>query len=150
MRQSESNTVGTEATRSVFVYGTLMPGESRWDTLAPCVEFATEGVVEGYEIFTTDHLSYPFAHVSESGVARGYFCVLSGDWAASAIRTLDRIEGYDPVNPGNSLFVREEVVVRTARGSESTAWMYRAGPALLGIVESCRPVGDVLWSRRSA
>lgn len=133
----------------VFVYGTLKPGESRWAMLAPYVREAIPGFVRGFSVCCAEGISYPFIKPAEDGIVRGYLCPLVPDTASQAIKLLDSIEGYDPRNVSDSLFVRERVLVTTTDGqnAESYAWGYRAGLWLALEITGARVLADGIWTK---
>jgi gamma-glutamylcyclotransferase (GGCT)/AIG2-like uncharacterized protein YtfP len=101
--------------RSVFVYGTLMPGGTRWDALSP---FATswEPATANGELWDTGH-GFPAARFGVgAAVIHGYVVNIGDDCWPAAIRRLDEIEGE------GALYRRCEV--QTSRGSATTyEWM---------------------------
>ena len=108
----------------LFVYGTLMPGERLWPTLAPFA-VAWEEVAAAGRIWDTGH-GYPAVRFDPTGAAvPGVLVALAPDRLAVAIGVLDGIEGE------GSLYRRVEVST-----SGGPAWAYEwlgttAGLALL-------------------
>lgn len=100
---------------SVFVYGTLAPGECRYPVLAPYIsDDPTPDEVEG-RLYNTGY-GFPAA-VIESGadVIPGFTMPLDEETVEQVRQTLDRIEGHP--------YLFERITVTTAAGVE--AWVYR-------------------------
>ena len=114
---------GTHATPvHLFVYGTLQPGEVRWQHLAAYV--VGDGIatsVKG-ELYDTG-LRYPAAMFVGSDTIAGRIYELSTTTRSDALAHLDHVEGAV-----RGLYHR--VVVVTATGT--SAWAYQCGdPELL-------------------
>ncbi|MDQ3570649.1 MAG: gamma-glutamylcyclotransferase [Actinomycetota bacterium] len=77
---------------SVFVYGTLMPGEPRWPGLRPYAKSWEPATVQGH-LWDTGR-GYPAARFHSSGDALpGVLVALVPRLVSNAIASLDRIEG---------------------------------------------------------
>ena len=103
----------------VFVYGTLMRGESRWPQLEP---WSSSEVEEGHIMGRLYHLgTYPGVRLDESGVVHGelHRC----EDIEKTLETLDLVEGHDEYQPGEGLYVRVPVSVQTVNGVV-WAWTY--------------------------
>ncbi len=75
----------------VFVYGTLLPGQSRWRHLQPFVTAWEHATVAG-RVWDTG-LGYPAARFSEEGdPIPGVVASLATERVADVIRLLDEIE----------------------------------------------------------
>ena len=113
--------------RHVFVYGTLRPGDLRWQFLAPFV--VDDGWLDSVpgQLFDTG-LDYPAAVFNDAGTIKGHTFGLLDESSGRALDVLDEIEGV--VDGG---FAR--VMVRTGRGID--AWAYAGGSGLeLTLIES--------------
>jgi gamma-glutamylcyclotransferase (GGCT)/AIG2-like uncharacterized protein YtfP len=76
----------------VFVYGTLMPGESRWRYLSPYA-YSWQAATAPGRLWDTG-CGYPAAKFDDdAGEIPGVTVVLASHWAETAIRVLDEIEG---------------------------------------------------------
>jgi gamma-glutamylcyclotransferase (GGCT)/AIG2-like uncharacterized protein YtfP len=97
--------------RAVFVYGTLMPGELRWQALAPFAARWQNATTPG-RLWDTGH-GYPAA-TFERGETRipGVVVWINPDQWDQAVRRLDEIEGE------GSLYRRVEV--ETSVGSATS------------------------------
>ena len=103
----------------VFVYGTLMRGESRWPQLEP---WSSSEVEVGHIIGRLYHLgTYPGVRLDQIGTVHGelHRC----EDIENTLETLDFVEGHDEQHPGEGLFVRVPVLVQTAKGAV-WAWTY--------------------------
>lgn len=86
----------------VFVYGTLMPGETRWRHLSPYAVSWQPATAPG-RLWDTGH-GYPGAKFDDdAGEIPGVVVLLRADVAGVAIQVLDQIEGE------GSLYRRVEV-----------------------------------------
>ena len=105
----------SEIVTNLFVYGTLMPGESNYRQIEDFVIDHKPGTIDGVLV---DLGAYP-ALVPGGGHVRGVMLRMIG----GALEITDRIEGYQP-DREHCLYVREEVVVHFENGQEATAWTY--------------------------
>ena len=104
----------------LFVYGTLIPGESNYRLIERHVRSARPGHIEGVLI---DLGAFP-ALVAGDGIVRGV--VLELDSEATAIT--DRLEGFHP-GDDHSLYLRKEVMAQIDDGEQVTAWTYEFSDA---------------------
>ena len=104
----------SEIVTNLFVYGTLMPGESNYRQIEAFVIDHRPGTIDGV---LADLGAYP-ALLPGDGHVRGVMLQMHRE----ALKITDRIEGYHP-DRNRCLYVREEVVVRFEEGQE-TAWTY--------------------------
>ncbi|MGZ4806335.1 MAG: gamma-glutamylcyclotransferase family protein [Ilumatobacteraceae bacterium] len=106
----------------LFVYGTLRPGQQRWQHLAPFV------VDEGHDdsvigvLYNTGN-GYPAARFTGDGSIHGRVYVLNRDRLDECLRLLDEVEGAVL-----DLFGR--VAVTTSRGLEAWAYEYHGNEEL--------------------
>jgi len=99
----------------LFVYGTLMPGQSNFSRIKPYVLATRPGETDGILV---DLGSFP-ALLEGDGVVRGVLLEME----QAALRITDGIEGYHGEREG-SLYWRKEVTVRLESGEETVAWTY--------------------------
>jgi len=104
-----------DMTINLFVYGTLMPGESYYRQIENCVIDHQPGSIDGVLV---DLGAFP-ALVPGDGIVEGVMLRMKPD----ALEITDRIEGYSP-DRNRCLYLREEVVVRFEGGQEAVAWTY--------------------------
>lgn len=97
---------------NLFVYGTLLPGESRWHVLEPYVEGQPAKAEIVGSLF--DMGSYPALILDHpyipAGAVHGVVCKIRDGAEQTVTRILDRIEGYTP-GGNNNLYERVEAVV---------------------------------------
>lgn len=90
----------------VFVYGTLKRGQKNHDILDSIgAYYITSAVLPGFVLYASNKCIFPMALRSDSPSDR-----ISGEVYRiddGCIEFLDRFEGYDPVYPESSLFMRE-------------------------------------------
>ena len=118
----------------LFVYGTLQPGEVRWQHLAPFVVGEGRAATVAGELYDTG-LDYPAAVFGGEGGIHGRVYALDEGRLTDALAHLDEVEGAV-----RGLYERVDVV--TDEGEH--AWAYQCGEqALLRTRIEC---GD--WLRR--
>ena len=103
----------------IFCYGTLLPGEERWQFLAPFVLAYEPDQVSG-RIYDTG-LGYPAALFDRVGVIHGFRFRLDPAQLLDALSLLDEIEGAV-----EGLYHR--VQVTTAMGAQVHAYQYEGTP----------------------
>ena len=99
----------------IFCYGTLLPGEERWQFLAPFVLAYEPDQVSG-RVYDTG-LGYPAALFDRVGVIHGFLFRLDPAQLREALSLLDEIEGAV-----DGLYHR--VRVTTAMGVQAHAYQY--------------------------
>ncbi len=104
----------------LFVYGTLLPGESNYGLIERHVRSARSGCIGGMLV---DLGAFP-ALIPGDGLVRGVMLEL--DTEAMAIT--DRLEGYHP-GDDHSLYVRKEVMAQLDDGEQVAAWTYEYSDA---------------------
>ncbi len=103
----------------VFVYGTLMPGQCRWNALAPWVDGGPTPDSAVGALFDTGN-GWPAAVFGRGGPIPGFTVPLEVQSLSVALNSLDEIEGT-----GQELFRRISIVT----GGKVEAWTYKwAGP----------------------
>lgn len=118
----------------LFVYGTLRPGEVRWQHLAPyVVGDGREAAVAG-ELYDTG-LEYPAAVFGGEGRIHGRVYPLDEGQLTDALSHLDEVEGAV-----RGLYERVDVV--TDEGEH--AWAYQCGEQAL----LCARIESGDWLRR--
>lgn len=94
----------------VFVYGSSMPGESRYAEIKEYVESSTRAVVDG--LLYDSGLGYPAAKFEPGGEVPGFLLTLEASTADAFLREQTALE--------SGLFV--QVDVQTHSGVTATAW----------------------------
>ena len=107
-----------DMTTNLFVYGTLMPGETNYRQIEDLVIDHKKGTIEGDLV---DLGAFP-SLLPGDGIVKGVMLQMD----AQALKTTDNIEGYHPERR-HSLYVRKEVSVRFEGGQEAVAWTYFFG-----------------------
>ena len=103
----------------IFCYGTLLPGEERWQFLAPFVLAYEPDQVSG-RIYDTG-LGYPAALFDRVGIIHGFRFRLDPAQLLDALSLLDEIEGAV-----EGLYHR--VQVTTSMGAQVHAYQYGGTP----------------------
>ena len=125
-----------EKAQRLFVYGTLMPGESNYDQIEDLVIDHKPGtIIDGVLV---DLGAFPALVPGAGIVVRGVLLEIK----PAALEVTDRIEGYSP-DRDRCLYLRKEVTVVVEDGEDATAWTYVfANPA--SIADHPRLVVDVI------
>ena len=109
----------SSAIQYVFVYGTLMRGQSRWAQLKP---WSSGPVRPGRVNGRLHHLgAYPGLRLEHDGIVHGelHRC----ECIEQALDELDRVEGWNARRPEDGLYARLPVAVDVGDGSV-WAWTY--------------------------
>ena len=93
---------------SLFVYGTLRPGQPLWEEVADFVDQTESAVITGWELFELPE-GYP-AIVPGSGKVIGDLLALDDGRVSEALRRTDLVESY---RPGDSTSLYERIVIDT-------------------------------------
>jgi gamma-glutamylcyclotransferase (GGCT)/AIG2-like uncharacterized protein YtfP len=101
-----------------FVYGTLKEGGSLAGRFDPVRQSSVPAALNGYDLY---ELGWFPGIVLGDGRVQGEIHTYSNE--RGVLEAFDRIEGYDPENEGNSLYLRKTVTV-TTRGGEVKAFVY--------------------------
>lgn len=123
----------------LFIYGTLLPGQSNFgtfleDRILRCEPAVTEGLL--YYIREGD---YPYV-IPGSGCVKGALVVLAPQTRDQTLRDLDQLEDYDPSNEKESLYLRRKTLITLKSGERRQAWIYYwNGPSCAG---ELLPEGD--------
>lgn len=94
----------------VFVYGTLKRGQKNHDILDSLnAHYITSAVLPGFVLYASSKCMFPMAVRSDSSSDRisGEVYHIDDD----RLGVLDWFEGYDPVYPESSLFIRESFLM---------------------------------------
>lgn len=117
----------------VFVYGTLLSGQSR-AALLPADAVRHPASVNGRLV---DCGAYPALVPGQRGIVKGEFVEI-GD-IGQTVELLDRIEGYSPSrDPADNLFQRRLITLEGPDGGRVRAWTYisTAAAADLPVIHS--------------
>ena len=108
---------------TVFVYGTLMPGERNAGVAGPPGSFGAQAaVLAGHRLLHLDPEQYPAAVPGgATDRVRGYALTYTPQGWAAALPFLDDLEGVDESPP---LYRRVAVRLHLDTGGELDAWVY--------------------------
>ena len=98
----------------LFVYGTLMPGRSRWPALAPWVGGGPVHDSVPGQLFDTGY-GWPAAVIGHGGPIPGFTVPLNTHLIRAALEALDKIEGTS-----EGMFRR----VSALTGNRLEVWVY--------------------------
>ena len=105
----------SEIVTNLFVYGTLMPGESNYSQIEDLVIDHKPGTIDGILV---DLGAYP-GLLPGRGIVQGVLV----ESEKATLDVTDRIEGYSP-DRESCLYLRKEVVVRMGNRPDVVAWTY--------------------------
>ncbi|MFK7602887.1 gamma-glutamylcyclotransferase family protein [Deinococcus sp. SM5_A1] len=108
---------------TVFVYGTLMPGERNAHIAAQGGSFsARPAALPGHRLLHLWPEAYPAVVPGDGGdVVRGFALTYTpADWPV-ALSFLDELEGIDEAPP---LYTRQQVTLTLEDGKKVPAWVY--------------------------
>ena len=103
----------------LFVYGTLRKGFPLHRYLSGQARFIGAGTIRG---ILYDLGEYPGVVHSENGEVQGELYEL--ETGAKLLSKLDRVEGFRPEDPKNSLFIRSLTEVTLPDKKTTKAWAY--------------------------
>ena len=121
----------------LFVYGTLMSGEVRYEELTPYIESKEDANMRG---ILYDLRSYPGVKVGE-GIVHGELIKMND--VESCLNDMDLIEGFNGYETNNSLYERTIVPIHTNNGVH-WAWTY----VYSGHVEENNRIENGRWKQR--
>ena len=129
---------------SVFVYGTLRPGQGNHARHVRGRTVSEEpAVLPGAILY--EGPGYPFALPEPDSEVRGEILRPDPGQYASLLAALDELEGYRP-GARDNLYERELRTVRLADGSTADAWVYfAAAPLARRLRGSGTPLPDGWW-----
>lgn len=107
----------------IFVYGTLRPGmvnHARF--LAGAIDCILPATVPG-QLYLVEAGNYPYL-VPGRGTVFGEVIHLTADRYAETMQRIDRLEEYDPSEPGNSVYIRRKAEATLTNGEKREAWTY--------------------------
>ncbi len=108
--------------RPVFVYGTLLRGESNHAHYVGDATSTEEATVRGAIVHLPE--GYPAYRPEAEGIVHGELVAFAPDRAADAVARLDALEDCDPDAPDASLYHRTRCAATTTAGSVVDAWIY--------------------------
>lgn len=113
----------------VFVYGTLLKGESNHRVIVPFTEDTQPGAIQGT---LYDFGPHPFLVLSQTGVVHGEWVKIKGCMERQALHALDQLEGY---REGSTNNLYDRVIVRdlTQAMYEGYVYVYPDGTSALDI-----------------
>lgn len=116
----------------VFVYGTLLSGESNYRIIEPFVQKVTPVQLRNYKMHSIQGHFPAIIKSKKNGVISGELMYLKPPRYQKAIDRLDRLEGYIEQAPECSMYLREKVTVITESGDQVEAYAYIWNRSLKG------------------
>ena len=134
--------VGVSEQRTVFVYGTLRPGQPNWERLlAQWTERTVSGRLAGVELLDCGWYPAAVERPGAAGAIGDVVWIRRDPWP-EVLSALDHFEGYEPAN-ADRLYDRVIRSVETAEGPVE-CWVYLAGSKLARSGRPVVPGGDWL------
>jgi gamma-glutamylcyclotransferase (GGCT)/AIG2-like uncharacterized protein YtfP len=109
-----------------FVYGTLLPGQSNFHVWQGAAARWEPAVFPNGRLY--DLGAFPMLLEEGRNAARGMVIFVDAARYDQTLVALDQLEGYDPVAPERSFYLREPRTVYLAHGEPVTAWVYLGRP----------------------
>ncbi|MDN5802993.1 MAG: gamma-glutamylcyclotransferase [Microlunatus sp.] len=126
---------------SVFVYGTLRPGQVNYPIVQSAVAGHVEARLDGHSLRAAAHAHFPYAIDDLGHHVVGVLLRLKSGSESATLARLDVLEGYRTTSPETSHYRRVTCPVITAAGSSYgpaetavEAWVYLAG-SLIPVIE---------------
>ena len=139
---------------SVFVYGTLRPGQVKYSIVSPAVTEKVPARLDDHALRAAVRAGFPYATVADGHQVVGDLLRLERSAETDLLGVLDRLEGYRPKAVSGSHFVRVRRRVTTTvassygpAGTVVEAWLYLAGPRIR--LDSLDLVNGGDWTTRS-
>lgn len=122
-----------------YVYGSLTNGEIHFNKFFSCSAGTTAGVIKGaaYRL----EVGYPI--VIKEGVNEIPGEIVTCQVSETSLRLMDEFHGFSRINPEKSLYIREEVSVRTQSGEMVQAQCYFFNP--LKLPKSAKLIAHGNW-----
>jgi gamma-glutamylcyclotransferase (GGCT)/AIG2-like uncharacterized protein YtfP len=110
--------------KHLFVYGTLRRHQRppEMSEVMESLEFIGEGSAPGRIFELGDYPGAVFEAQSKTAVPGEVYKLPTNQ---KILRKLDDYEEFRPRHPRQSLFIRENIVVRTSSGAQLACWAYR-------------------------
>lgn len=129
---------------TVFVYGTLMPGELNAGVAGAAGEplQRERATLDGYALYHLRPEGYPALRAGE-GTVQGWLLHYSAEQWPAALHHLDELEGLDLTPP---LYTRERAQAQTEQGLRA-AWVYLYARTERLAQPGCQLVPSGDWTR---
>lgn len=112
-----------------FVYGTLLPGQPNFMLWEHAIARMEPASLTGAALFDLDW--YPMLVDWPGGWVDGLLVTVQPELAQTVLSRLDFLEGYDPLEPGESNYRRERRIVTLSGGRPLVAWVYVGNRSLV-------------------
>lgn len=127
---------------SVFVYGSLRPGEPNHRLLATAATI-TPATMANLQLYSVPNLGFPYALAMPTKIpAQGHLATFETADAPAALRRLDILEGYD-ADADAGHYLRRLMPATTRKGTVD-AWVYIASPRVSR--RNLTPITNNDWS----
>ena len=105
-----------------FVYGTLIPDQPNYYLWKDYIINTKTGLIKNYQLFDMGH--YPMIIKSEGNNVNGILVYINNEDYDKITKIIDKLEGYNPENHGNSAYNREIQDIELENGKLEKAWVY--------------------------
>ena len=130
-----------------FVYGTLLIGQPNDFYWGDSILKSQSAVLCGMELYAFPDFPMMVETKDLNSCVQGQLIWLEPDRYMGILANVDALEGFDPADHENSLYIRTQLTVRTVDGLEVNAWAY-VGRCLLAKGLPLVPDGD--WEKHTA
>jgi len=107
----------------VFVYGTLLPGESNYRRYLAGRTLKEQPATIAGSLWLVEEEDYPYLLPGRDPV-HGVVMHLRPELYQEVLAAIDRLEDFDPRAPRTSLYVRQQTTAQLLSGGSLTAWCY--------------------------
>ncbi len=111
-----------------FVYGTLLPGQPNDVLWQDCIEQRKSAVLNGAQLYAFPQFPMLIEIDNLDEQVYGELIWVEQSRYSDILADLDFLEGYQPNNPDESLYLREKRPVMGDDGSQTVAWVYLGKP----------------------
>ena len=106
-----------------FVYGTLLPEQPNFSLWGTAIKEMEPATFYGGQLYNMGY--YPMMITAVlSELVQGMCITVKASQYEVITQRLDELEGYDPANPGDSDYHRQQVDVVLADGRTQPSWVY--------------------------
>jgi len=107
----------------VFVYGTLLPGESNYRRYLAGRTLKEQPATIAGSLWLVEEEDYPYLLPGQDPV-HGVVIHLHPDLYHAALAAIDRLEDFNPRAPRTSLYLRQQTTAQLLSGGSVAVWCY--------------------------
>ena len=130
-----------------FVYGTLLPSQPNYALWQAAIISQEPAMFSGGRLYDMGYYPMLIPTEQEEDVVKGMVITVDPANYATVLQKLDNLEGYNPKQPNESAYQRQQVAVLLDNGRFQTSWIYIGAPQFVQ-GKSVVPDGD--WATYAA